>query len=140
MTLKIIREKPPNYDAIVAVFPAGAKPGTFFCYGRAVYIPNGGNLSPSLMAHETVHADRQTAYPGGPAAWWERYLVDPQFRFDEELPAHVAEYRCFDGDTRNQRRFMLRQIAARLSGPLYGRLVTMHQAKRLITGRENPDG
>lgn len=139
MTLQIIRQPPPNYAEVVAVFPAAAHHGTFFCYGRAIYIPNGGTVSPSLQVHETVHADRQMAYPGGPAAWWARYLIDPQFRFDEELPAHVAEYRCYADDPRPQRRFMLRQIAARLAGPLYGRLVTVHEAKRLITGRDNPD-
>lgn len=139
MTLKIIPQPPPNYVEVVAVFPFAKRPGTMFTYGRAIYVPNGGKVTPSLMAHETVHADRQLAYPGHAAAWWARYLIDPQFRFDEELPAHIAEFRWFDGRPRPERKFMLRQIAARLAGPLYGRLVTIHQAKRMITGKDDPD-
>ncbi len=136
MALKIIRQAPPNFADIVATFPFAAHPGTMFCHGRAIYIPNGGEVTPALMAHETVHADRQGADPVG---WWARYLVDAKFRFDEELPAHQAEYRWFDGMPRPERRAMLRQIAQRLAGPLYGRLVTPHEAKRLITGRDNPE-
>lgn len=139
MALRIVHQPPPNYAEIVAVFPFAKRPGTMFCHGRCIWIPNGGAVSPSLMAHETVHADRQIAMAGGPDAWWNQYLVDGQFRFDEELPAHIAEFRWFDGRPRPERTFMLRQIAARLAGPLYGRLVTVHQAKRLITGKENPD-
>ncbi len=139
MSLRIIHQPPPNYAAVVAVFPAAKRPGTMFCNGRTIWIPNGGTVTPALMAHETVHADRQMVYPGGPDAWWARYLIDGQFRFDEELPAHIAEYRWFEGRPRGERMCMLRQIAARLAGPLYGRLVTMHQAKRLITGKDNPD-
>lgn len=136
MGLRIIHQPPPNYAAVVAIFPFAKRRGTMFCYGRAIFIPNGGSVSPALMAHETVHADRQG---NDPAGWWARYLVEQQFRFDEELPAHIAEYRWFDGCPRPERRIMLRQIAARLAGPLYGRLVTVHEAKRLITGRDNPD-
>lgn len=136
MGLRIIHQPPPNYAQVVAKFPFAARPGTIFCYGRALFIPNGGHVTPSLMAHETVHADRQGNDPVG---WWASYLVDQQFRFDEELPAHIAEYRWFNNHPRDDRRIMLRQIAARLAGPLYGRLVTVHQAKRLITGRENAD-
>ncbi len=136
VTLKIIHGKPPNYDAVIEAFPFAKRPGTMFCYGRAIHIPSGGTVSAALQAHETVHAERQGHDPAG---WWARYLVDPQFRFDEELPAHIAEYRWFDGKPRAERRFMLRQIAARLAGPLYGRMVTVHRAKQLITGKINPD-
>lgn len=136
MTLKIIHQPPPNYAEIVAVFPQAKARGVMFCYGRSIFVPDGGSVSDALQAHETVHADRQGSDPAG---WWARYLVDPQFRFDEELPAHIAEYRWFDGKPLAERRFMLRQIAQRLAGALYGRMVTVHRAKQLITGKANPD-
>lgn len=139
--LKISAEPPPNYAAVLAAFPFAARPGTVFCYGWTCHIPGGpAHLAAALIAHETVHAKRQTAFDGGPAAWWDRYLVDPGFRFLEELPAHVAEYQWFADFPRGQRTVMLRQIAARLAGPLYGRLVTIHEAKRLITGKDVPSG
>lgn len=136
MALKIIFQPPPNYAEILAVFPHAARAGVFFCYGRAIWNPSGATISPSLMAHETVHADRQASDPDG---WWKKYLADEQFRFDEELPAHIAEFRLFEGKSRNERRFMLRQISQRLSGRLYDSLCTTHRAKQLITGKRNPD-
>lgn len=137
MTLKIIRQPPPNYAEVLAAFPFASRPGTMFCYGRAIYVPNSQALiSAALMAHETVHSQRQG---NDPAGWWAKYLVDPQFRFDEELPAHIAEYRWFAGEPWSVRGPMLRQIAHRLAGPLYGRLVTTHRAKQLISGKANPD-
>ncbi len=137
MTLRIVREPPPNYQEVLAVFPAAAKPGTYFCFGRAIFVPVGNaNVSAWLMAHEEIHAQRQG---GDPAGWWRRYLDDPAFRLAEELPAHQAEFHYFDGKPRRERMFYLRQAATRLSSKLYGNLVTPHKAKQLITGRLNPD-
>lgn len=142
MTLRIVHEPPPNYAQVIAVFPYAKGVGTFFTYGRCVFIPNpnwrhgGLTLSEALMAHETVHADRQS---NNAAGWWRRYLDDPEFRLAEELPAHKAEFATFATDNRARRRAELRHIAHRLSGPLYGRLLTVHKAKQLITGLSNPD-
>jgi len=69
-------------------------------------------------------------------AWWEKYLTDIEFRLDEELAAHRAEYKawCAVSLNRQQRRFYLTQVAARLASPLYGNMLTYHQAKRWIAG------
>lgn len=89
MALKIIFQPPPNYAEILAVFPHAARAGVFFCYGRAIWNPSGATISPSLMAHETVHADRQASDPDG---WWKKYPVlwrkRPK-RFGGALPRYL---------------------------------------------------
>lgn len=142
MSLSIIFEPPPNYADILKVFPKASMPGVYFCYGRAIFIanPTGQPVHGSLMAHESVHAERQIAVT--PEAWWLRYLDDAEYRLNEEIVAHQAEYRYFEemaGVQRNERSRMLRIIAHKLAAPLYGNMVTPHRAKQLITGRENPD-
>jgi len=138
MDMRIIHDWPPNIDKIAAALPqARITHGVYFAYAPNVYIPHGGDLTPSLRAHEAEHIKRQGSDPDG---WWDQYLSDSAFRFDEELAAHRAEYRHFDGRPRNERRFYLRQISHRLASRLYGGLCTPHKAKQLITGKENPDG
>ncbi len=128
--MKIIRDFPPNILDIEAVFKLGGN--EIFCYGDTIYNPKGFELPPWLIAHEEVHRLQQG---GDPDAWWERYLRDPEFRFDQELPAYVVEYKCFcshDGHGRNQRRAKLTQIAKQLASPTYGGMVTTKQARKRL--------
>lgn len=127
----IIQDYPPNFAAILAVFPQAATPGIIFAYGNTIYNPSGYPVSEALRAHEFVHLDRQAALFGA-ALWWEQYLTNSVFRFDEELLAHRAEYRAHDLSSRGVRRMILSRLASRLSGPLYGRMCSLQEAKRLI--------
>lgn len=133
--LKIVAARPPNYDEIVAAFPQAARmPGVIFAYGFTIYNPSGNPLSPSLVAHEHAHAERQQAV-GGPDTWWRYYIADKQFCFDEEVIAHRAEWRHFSatGAGRNARRAYLSQVALRLASPLYGKMISASKAKVLIS-------
>lgn len=136
MTLRIVKEPPPCYAEIIAAFPFATRPGTYFCYGRAIFIPTGrADVSKHLMEHEEVHAKRQELH-GGPARWWLDYIHDTQFRLNEELLAHQAEVAHFDGRPRGIRRIALRNAAHRLSSPLYRLGITPHMAKLMICARE----
>lgn len=137
MSLRVLAEPPPCYGEIIEAFPFARQPGTYFTYGRCIFIPAGRlHVSDHMQVHETVHADRQG---NDPAGWWRRYLQDQEFRLAEELAAHQAEFQFFDGRPRRERQFYLRQAAHRLSSPLYRLGITSHKAKQLITGRQNPD-
>lgn len=131
----IVHAYPPNIDAIDAVFKVRGRKGVIFTYGEKIYVPDGGDVSPELRSHEGVHYSRQTNDVRKIEAWWDRYLVDPEFRLTEELPAHRAEYKQFRAAHRdpNARIRFLHQVAARLSGPLYGGLIkSQSHARRLI--------
>jgi len=121
--VKILIERPPMWDRIVARFPEAKRPGVIFTWGQTIYNPGKGQVTRELMKHEEVHAERQGPSEEAITAWWERYLIDPNFRFEEELPAHRAEYRAYcKRHSQGQARY-LRMVAQRLCGPLYGRVI-----------------
>jgi hypothetical protein len=117
MSTGIKHERPPNFDRIVEVFPFAIKPGVIFAYGSVVYNPSGIEIPEALIRHERVHQSRQS----DPEQWWELYLTDPEFRYNEELLAHAEEY-CAQLTSirdRNLRAALLTSTARRLVAPLY---------------------
>lgn len=129
----IARAKPPNYDAIAAAFPAiiGRK-GVIFCYGNTIYNPDNETISSALIAHENVHRLQQGEDIEG---WWRKYMDDPKFRFEQELPAHKAEYAEYIADPRVgrvNRRLYLTHLARRISGDLYGKMISLDRARACI--------
>lgn len=129
--MKIVNELPPNIADIEAVFgEACRQPGVFFCYGDTIYNPGGESIPEQLVRHEEVHSRRQGAHP---EIWWKLYLSVPQFRYEEELVAHQAEYQDIKlRTTKGERKRYLNAIAKRLSSELYGHMVTFEAAKRAI--------
>ena len=128
----IYNERPPNFDKILAVFPLAASPGVIFAYGDKIYVPSGKEIPPEILSHERVHCERQLNI--GVEAWWDQYLADPRFRYEEELLAHKVEYSflrgLYPGQARKQA--ILSHVARKLSARLYGGMVTMEQAKRAL--------
>jgi len=128
--MRIVRERPPNFDAIAKVFPGAYGSGVIFCYGDTLCNPSGVALTKALVAHEEVHSEQQN---GNPQAWWDRYLLDVEFRLSQELPAHAAEYQIASlGLARPGRRLHLRDISEKLAAPLYGRMISPEEAKKQI--------
>jgi hypothetical protein len=113
----IKRERPPNFDRIVKVFPFAIRPGVIFAYGFDLYNPSGIDIPDALLQHEAVHQLRQS----DPEMWWDLYLTDNTFRYREELLAHATEYRAQLNrlDDRNRRAALLLSTARRLVAPLY---------------------
>lgn len=137
LLMKIVKAFPPNYRAINDVFNVRGR-AVMFAYGGTIFNPSGISISPALQAHEAVHGERQGRDPAG---WWVRYIADPRFRLDEEVPAHQAEYRWHARQAgagqpvkgfRSLLAFNHHQIALRLSGPLYGGLISLAEAKTLV--------
>lgn len=128
--MTMVRGYPPNYKEVVAVFPAVKKHTPIFCYGKTIYYTHASEPDQAKIIHESVHSQRQG---DNPQLWWERYLVDIQFRFFEEMIAHRAELAYFKDAGRKTRRFQLHQIAKNLSSPLYGGMVTRKAAQGWLT-------
>ncbi len=132
--MEIIAGRPPNFEQIARAFPAARALGTIFTYGEKVYVSDGAKLPPSLIAHECVHILQQGKEP---QAWWDLYIANARFRFEQELEAHRKELELARGEgNRKHRRMVLTAIAKRLSGPLYGNCVPLARAKKLL---EVPD-
>jgi hypothetical protein len=125
----IIVERPPNFERIQAAFPKSMNSGVMFAYGNAIYNPSGIVIPPALIAHEEVHLRRQqelaprpgsTTQWSGTELWWDRYLRDSEFRYNEELLAHAAEFKTQRVTSdRNFGARLLMHTALRLVAPLY---------------------
>lgn len=126
----VLNANPPNFKKIVKTFPGASRRGVIFSYGSRIYAPQSVGVPPALIRHEGVHGDRQLAM--GIEVWWDRYLVDAQFRFDEELLAHRAEYDWFRLYKPKKSEAMLDAISKRLASDLYGSMVSVEKAKTMI--------
>lgn len=128
--MNIVSGTPPNFEKIVAVFPAAARKGVVFTYGDTVYVNGDAVLPVQLEVHEGVHIEQQKLI--GRDVWWDRYLTNDRFRFEEELTAHRAEYRKLCSISKSLGKKHLFFIADRLSSPLYGGVCTLKEAKKAI--------
>jgi hypothetical protein len=121
----IILERPPNFQLIESAFPKSTGPGVLFAYDGNIYNPSGITVPPALVAHENVHLERQQLIRGGNQRveqWWRRYIEDSEFRYNEELLAHAAEFKVLRVDKSQDRNFgarLLISTALRLVAPLY---------------------
>lgn len=127
--MRDVFDYPPNIHQIRRVFPLTGR--EIFAWGNIIYNPSASTLTPELLAHEEVHKVQQGNDVEG---WWDRYLVDVQFRYRQELEAHRAEFKefCKSRPNRVRKRVFLKQLARRLSSPMYGSVVTFEKARKLI--------
>ncbi len=132
----VIIDRPPNFEAIRAVFPLAEGEGVVFAYGDRIYNPGGEEIPNALMQHELAHCKRQVDMDGGVEAWWDLYLTDGKFRYDEELVAHKAEYNALKAEYagKGQNKKILEFVAGKLVAPLYGFTVGLNRAMRDIRG------
>lgn len=129
--MRIVYERPPCFDAVNAKFRVAGQP-VIFSWGDVIYNPRRVPIPPALMAHEEVHGRRQLAW--GVEQWWEDYISSAAFRLDEEVRAHRVEYRTLISlcDNRQARRRYLKQTAKRLAAPLYGRMISVAKAQKIL--------
>jgi hypothetical protein len=143
--MRIIHDYPPLYTEIAAAFPIKHR-SVIFAWGDTIYNPHSLVLDNALRAHEGIHRVQHESYEGGPEAWWRRYIADKMFRLDQEVPAHAAEYMVYavmaaadataygtHADAmRKRRRYLLSQIARKLSSATYGPMVGQRKALELL--------
>lgn len=132
--MRVLKAFPPNYSAIRKAFPQiKGKPGILYAYGDTLYNPSSAGVTPWIIAHESIHMARQELV--GVEAWWAEYIKDPTYRIAEEILAHRAEYNRFRelmGYGKALDEYLDHTIIPRLSGPLYGKLLTPAQAREEI--------
>ncbi len=126
--MKVVKDYPPNFEKIKAVFPV--RDNTVYTYRDVIFAPKVDfDLPDDLIAHESVHMLQQGEDPAG---WWDLYLVDPEFRFRQELEAYKVQYKAYlKSGHRDQFQFLL-TIARDLSGELYGNMTSLSEAIKLI--------
>lgn len=99
---------------------------TIFAYDGVIYTDQ--ELPKHLIVHETRHLRQQEAM--GLEKWVDKYLTDVSFRLQMEVEAYQVQVRSIaDREHRNKVRI---QSARALSSPLYGSIITMEEALKLL--------
>ena len=130
----ISKQYPPKhiYDKAVEKWGVDFKKGIVFTYGDTIHsaVP----IPRDLMVHELVHVRQHREYPGGPDMWWERYLEDPKFRYDQELQAYREQWQWVKANIkdRNEQVRHVTHYAQCLSGEMYGSVVPYKEALEAI--------
>ena len=133
--MKIVDSKPPEWIMQGCLSKFRIDPGrTVWTYGDTIFAPGRDALPDHIIAHEGVHARQQEAFDGGKDRWGEHYLINSQFRLEQEAEAYAAQYWFYCGKVsdRNRRALFRAQLAQQLSGPLYQLAVTASEARRMI--------
>ena len=99
---------------------------TVFAYNKDIY--SNYELSIDLQAHELIHLARQEEM--GVGVWVKTYLDIPQFRLQEEVLAYKHQLEYYPD--RNDKNRMRIQFAKTLSSNLYGEIVTLEEALKLL--------
>lgn len=130
----VSRQKPPKhiYDRCVEQFGVDFNKGIVFTVGDTIH--SAVEIPRDLMVHELTHVRQQREFPGGYEEWWNRYLEDPRFRYEQELEAYQNQYRWIKNNIkdRNQQARLFMEIAQLLSGEMYGNVVTLSEAMEAI--------
>ena len=130
----IIKNTPPTdfyiYERAKKQFGVNFYEGIVFTVGQNIHSIL--DLTPDLIVHEQTHIRQQLFY--GIEKWWDRYFIDNQFRFEQELEAYRAQYKFIKKHTQN--RFIvfkhLQNSAFCLSGKMYGNICDFNKAFLLI--------
>lgn len=136
--MQIVVSYPPMIDEIDAKFRVKRRHGIIYSWGDTIFNPSGVHIRPELIAHEEAHGARQRN--ADLKAWWELYIESPSFRLAEETPAHVAELRYLvdHAPSRQLRRGALKYVAQRFAALLYGPMITVSKARRILSKNTIP--
>lgn len=131
--MQVINDYPPNYDKLVAAFPAIEMREVLITIGDKLYNPKDLEISDHVMHHEEVHSKQQLAFEGGVEAYIAKFMADPAFRLEVEAEAYGKQclfiYRRY-GKTRYHQ--AIQHYAKALAGPAYGNLCTPEEAEDKI--------
>lgn len=131
---KISRQKPPAhiYNRCVKQFGVDFNKGIVFTVGDTIH--SAVEIPRDLMVHELTHVRQQRAFEGGYEEWWNRYLEDEKFRYSQELEAYRNQWKWIETNVkdRNKAFRLFMQIAQLLSGEMYGKMVTLSEAKEAL--------
>lgn len=128
--MKIFYVFPPNYEELKRYFPLDLPDYIpLFPYGEILYNPHKKEIPPDVMYHEKIHGKQQN----NPDLWWKRYMIDIQFRLDQETEAYAGQYQ-FIKKTMGSKAAKegLEELSDNLSSPLYKLYITKHQAETKI--------
>lgn len=130
--MKILtKQYPPNWLMIKIALPNIEKYKPIFAYGDTIYNPFERTITKDMEVHESVHTRQQGDTI---SEWWDKYLLDPSFRLEQEVEAYSVQYVFFKENANNGRlsKWLKSKIAEALSGESYGNLISYNAAESRI--------
>lgn len=123
----IVNTGPPNIKQIKERLTPPK--GTVYCYENFLFNPDNAVIDESLHAHEEVHSEQQKKM--GVKEWWNLYLISPEFRISQEMPAHQVQFRVLRKmfKDRNHQMRILNFMAKTLSSEMYGSCISFEDAR-----------
>lgn len=126
------KEFPPNIEQLRRIFPINEQTHPVFTYGETIHAPYHEKLPPDIIEHEQIHIKQQKEYQS-PDIWWNKYILDTDFRLLQELEAYSHQYQWIksisNGKIANE---ALIEMASNLSSPLYRLNISYGHAEKLI--------
>lgn len=126
--MQISNKFPPNYAQLKS-FITDEHP--IFTYGDTVYAPYHEKIPDDVLEHEKVHIEQQKLYTS-PDIWWNKYILDRDFRLSQELEAFAKQYQWIRNISKQAGKASLIELAGNLSSPLYRLNLTYGQAEKMI--------
>jgi len=128
----IKKEFPPNIEQLKQFFPIHEDTHPIFTYGEHIYAPYHEHIPPDIIEHENVHIKQQKQYTS-PDVWWNKYMLDKDFRLLQELEAYNRQY-LWVKEKSNGRIAgeALIEMASNLCSPLYRLDLSYGRAEKLI--------
>ena len=97
--IKIKEEYPPNIDLIREYLEPPK--GSIFAYDEIIYNPDKIQVYEDVIEHEKVHFKQQARFTS-PDYWYIKYLIDKDFRKEQEIEAYSAQYQFLKKIIRNK--------------------------------------
>jgi len=132
--IKVSNKRPPEWILKKAneMFDVVFESGVVFTYDDEIFTYS-GEISEDLYIHELHHCAQQYKY-GSVEEWWKKYFDNVEFRLTQELECYRKQYRWIKENLKNREEInrLLFHYAKCLSGKMYGNLITMNEALKLI--------
>ncbi len=129
-TIKITNQKPDIYERLHEVFGVEWDNGLIIANKTGIHCKF--ELPPEKIAHEATHLRQQENVDID--EWWNRYILDKDFRLEMEIEACREEVNYIQAAyrDRNRRARMIHQVAVSLSSKMYGNMISYAEAKKAI--------
>lgn len=104
---------------------------TIYCYGDTIFNPSGQEIPADILLHEAVHIDQQKKFRH-PDFWWQKYLLSPEFRKQEELEAYQKQIKWVKEKVGSKAAEECLEECAENLSKLYNLGINKYQAKTFI--------
>lgn len=133
--MKVQQGLPPNIDQI-RIYLKDIPLNFVFTYGDTCYIQSNEKFPDHVHAHELIHSKQQGDDPDG---WWNRYLIDSEFRLEQELEAYRIQYQWVKQRTKSKFAKDVLFILARDLSNHYGLSISHIEAEAKIRRLQTKD-